>query len=358
MSRTQVANARIVRGALAAVTIAGAVAAGGSGGQASASTAIEPAASFYVSPFGSYTSGCTKTAPCRTFDRAYGLAKPGQVVEMAGGTYGSQTIPFDSTKTSSADVVFRPAVAATVVVAGILNVDGKHVELRGLRATGGWYARKGAQDVTFRDVSAPLIGIQSATQVSVLGGEVGPWLASSDGDPKIAKSSSMTTLVPTDILIDGVRFHDIVRPPGSGYHVECLQVGAAVNLTIRNSRFERCATHGLLVASWYRGYPLRNVLVENNVFGATMDGYHALKVNVVTSAEPCQNCTIRANTSAQPIAVNVDRTGSTISVRGNSTTSADLSPPGWCDHGRYGVFWDGNTFASRPTCGVNATVLP
>jgi hypothetical protein len=358
MSRTRVTKTLILRGALVAVLAAGVLAAAGLGRPASASTTLEPAASLYVSPFGSYTSGCTKTAPCRTFDRAYALAKAGQVVEMAGGTYGSQTIPFDATKTSTADVVFRPAAGATVVVAGLVNVDGKHVELRGLRATGGWYARKGAQDVTFRDVSAALMGIQSASQVSVLGGEVGPWLANSDGDPKIAKASATTTLVPTDILIDGVRFHDIVRPPGSGYHVECLQVGAAVNLTIRNSRFERCATHGLLVASWYRGYPLRNVLVENNVFGATMDGYHALKVNVVTSAEPCQSCTIRGNTSAQAIAVNVDRTGSTISVRGNSTTSADLSPPGWCDHGRYGVFWDGNTFASRPTCGVNATVLP
>ena len=96
-----------------------------------------------------------------------------------------------------------------------------------------------------------------------------------------------------------------------------------------------------------------DIRVENNTFGA-LEGYHALKVSVPASVEPCVGCTIAGNQAVKPIAVNVERPGSSIAVTGNRMSSADLYAPGWCDHGLYGVAWDANVFERRPSCGTNA----
>ena len=114
--------------------------------------------------------------------------------------------------------------------------------------------------------------------------------------------------------------------------------------------------HGLFIQSYGPGYPLRNIRVENNTFGA-LEGYHALKVSVPASVEPCVGCTIAGNQAVKPIAVNVERPGSSIAVTGNRMSSADLYAPGWCDHGLYGVAWDANVFERRPSCGTNALTL-
>src|SRR5688572_26747533 len=54
----------------------------------------------YVSPSGTDTGLCTLTAPCKSFARAYKVAQPGQIVEVAGGTYPAQQINLDPQKTS------------------------------------------------------------------------------------------------------------------------------------------------------------------------------------------------------------------------------------------------------------------
>jgi hypothetical protein len=312
-----------------------------------------------VAPTGSDAGRCTPSAPCRTFDRAYRVAVPGQVVEVASGTYPSQMIPYDPAKTSSADVVFQPVAGGSVTLAGRLDVFGRHVEFRNLRFASSWYARQGAEDVTFRDTTTRTFSIGSARGISILGGRVGPLTATSgDPDPKVAKSSPFAGTAPTDILIDGVAFRDILREPGSGLHIECLQVGSAAGLVIRDSTFENCATQGVFVSSWGPSYPLRDITIEANLFGSVPDGYHALKLNIVPGYAPCENCTIRGNRTSKPIAVNVEAPGSSVLVTDNVTSSADLAPPGWCDSGRNGVVWDRNAFESRPTCGMHATLVP
>src|SRR5437667_344913 len=86
----------VIPAAIACLTfvVAGAAASGGgrADGYPLALKAQVPAASFYVSPTGNDAGPCTQVAPCASFDRAYKLAKPGQVVEVAGGEYGSQVI--------------------------------------------------------------------------------------------------------------------------------------------------------------------------------------------------------------------------------------------------------------------------
>ena len=324
------------------------------GDGASAAIALDPGA--YVATTGSDTNACTKAAPCKSFDRAYRVALPGQVIEVAGGRYPAQTLSVDPVKTSTLDVIFRPAPGAAVVVSGALAVYGKHVEFADMKLAGGWSAKSSSVDLTFRNVSTPNFSIQSARWVNILGGEVGPWTANSEADPKIAKSSASNPTVPGQITIDGVRFHDIVRPAGSSYHIECLQIGAAAGLTIRNSTFDNCSTHAIYISSWGSGYQLSNISIQGNTFGTLLGGYHSLKVWIVAPGEPCIGCTISGNTAAKPIAVNATRTGSSITVSGNKMPNADLAYPGWCDHGTYGVTWTGNRFLRTPTCGTNATI--
>ena len=62
------------------------VAACGSGKDRTAAEAEEvPPASRFVSPGGSDSGSCTAELPCQSLDRAYHVAEPGEIVELAAG---------------------------------------------------------------------------------------------------------------------------------------------------------------------------------------------------------------------------------------------------------------------------------
>lgn len=247
----------------------------------------KPAASVFLSPKGSdRSSSCTQPAPCLSFDRAYRVARPGEIVEVAGGRYASQEIR-PTVKSGSARVIFRPAPGSAVEV-GEIDVYGAHVEIQSMQLDG-WYAKPGANDVTFRNVRTSSLFINSANNIRVIGGSVGP---GENFDSQIGGSPA-----PVNILIDGVYFHDWTRTDDS--HVECLQFGSGINVTIRNSRFANCATHDVFVRSWGPGYPLRNWVVENNVFDRTTDGYYTFKVNGDLNESGCGTFLIRYNSAIQ-----------------------------------------------------------
>ena len=83
------------RGVVIAAAVAATLLFAGHGGSA----ATPP--SLYVSAQGSDGAPCTQARPCLSFDRAYRIAAAGQVVEVAGGTYGTQTIHPDPSKASA-----------------------------------------------------------------------------------------------------------------------------------------------------------------------------------------------------------------------------------------------------------------
>jgi hypothetical protein len=200
---------------------------------------------------------------------------------MAGGSYSGGTVNNDSSKTSASDVVFRPAPGASVTVTSELQIYGDHLELRDLDLAGGWKALPGADDITFRNVHHQHFFIWSASNVSLIGGDVGTDGTRVDYDSQITEYSG-SRVAPRDILIDGVHFHDWIDvDPGQANHIECLQVGAGVNVTIRNSRFEECGTHDIFIRSWggINGgvHELKGWLIENNFFGKTLNGYYAIQ---------------------------------------------------------------------------------
>jgi hypothetical protein len=202
----------------------------------------------FVAPGGSNAGPCTQAAPCRSFDRAYQLADPGDVVEVAGGRYRSQIL---GPKAGSAapDVRLVASAGQRVVVGnpgarvgclgfegatyvGVEGVETSYTRVAGrLHQCGVSVGREHAHHVTLKDVDAGMIWF-GADDVTVLGGDFGPGI---DENTKIEWGSGHA---PRDILIDGAVIHDARM---YRQHQECLALWGGLNITIRNTHFYNCA---------------------------------------------------------------------------------------------------------------------
>jgi len=266
-----------------------------------------------LSPRGSDAAACTRAAPCRSFNRAYRAARPGQVVELTGGAYGRQLILPDPRKGSGADVVFRPARGAKITVDDQLTVDASHVTLSGFRLNGDWRTDQQTRDVTFRNVTvAGGIFVNSSQGIRVIGGSVG---GTRDTKPQIGAWPPGTRA--RNILIDGVTFHDVTRS-GPGVHVECLLVAGIDGLVVRNSRFRNCGVFDLSIGEMNDSGPPRNILIENNFFGGS-DGYFSLQFN--TNSSSLTNVLVRNNSSTQEMSL-----GNEIPTLTNVRAIANVAP--------------------------------
>jgi hypothetical protein len=212
-----------------------------------------------------------------------------------------------------------------------------------------WSVKPGADHVTLQQIVADgAIYITGAANVAVLGGQV----YSATPVTSDSQIASYSGLVPTSILFDGVSFHDWVDagPTAGANHIECLQIGAGINVTIRNSSFQRCATHDIFVRSWGtlngNPSPLRNFTIQNNYLGATIGGYYSLRLALQTGW-PCTNFLIASNTALQ----NMFSDCTAVGVQFLGNTQPSMSPYS-CTH-LFGAIWSGNIFATGVTCGSN-----
>jgi hypothetical protein len=296
------------------------------------------AARLYLSPSGSDAAACTQTAPCKSLSRGYRAAQPGQTVQLASGSYRDSSLPAEP---STGDVRFAAAAGATVSLANDVHVAAKHVELVGLHVQGTLYIDAGAADVTIRNATLKTFqvlssGAQAPTDISFIGGSVGP---SADSSNLIASDSTTTTASPKNILFDGVAFHDFTLSPGSSAHVECLQVWAADGLTIRNSTFSNCEVFDIFLQKLPAGAAPTpsNILIENTFFAKTRSGYYAIRTGDHPGSN-WRNLTIRNNSFNQ--AINLDPTATFANTRitsniapklefyAPSTGQTTASPPG------------------------------
>jgi chitodextrinase len=314
----------------------------------------------YLSPTGDDANACTQIAPCLSLDRAYHAAVPGQKVEVEAGTYGPQTISPDVTK-AAPQVVFEPTGGTATI--GEVHVDGSHIELKDLDLGDGLLVREGADDVTALNDTMTSLFIWSASNVSIIGGELYPgpdYLTgcsetnpTCDWDSQISKACD-TCAPPTNVLIDGVSIHGFLRPPGTDFHTECLQFGSAVNLVIRNSRFWDCATHDIFMRSWGDTYPFQNVLIENNFFGATHDGFYSINI-ADTPGSTYGNVVVRYNSALQEFATDVqDMPPGSISFIANVEPDMSGFKCGYSASATwdYNVYWD----AGSTPCGPHDVV--
>jgi hypothetical protein len=278
------------------------------------------------------------------------VASPGHTVEVAAGSYPGQTINPDATKTSDVDVLFRPAVGAAVTVTGEIWVRGKHFEMRDMTITELQFPRE-ADDVTIRNVYNEGVWMAGPSNISIIGGEITcgycpyhPHLQNGGADSR----------PPTNILFDGVYFHDWHSV--NGEHTECLQIGGGDGITIRNSVFKYCgtgndglgATAALFIGFFDFGGPVtRNILVENNFLYRSGNPY-------TIQMGDLHNLDLRYNSIVGPIII-FDRQGpgTGMDIIGNimgfsgCTAEGNGVPINW----RYNVMQGG-------TCGVGDRNAP
>jgi hypothetical protein len=250
-----------------------------------------PAASLFVAPGGDDGGGCTADAPCGSFDAAYHAARPGQVVQLAGGDYRSQTLTTDPAKAGSgcesdgelgACVILHPAPGARVVVDNLnfgdnyKNVGPAGVAIvadrrRSLLTTSTNFNQ--AREIALWGIDHRNIYVTGGRDIAIRGGRVGGQTSPDGLHPEIqGVYGAVPAIVPTRLTIENVYFHDINTTSPTA-HVDCLQIESGVKLVIRGNQFVRCGSTGLRVS--YGGganeNPPRHLVIEDNVFRNCVD---------------------------------------------------------------------------------------
>ena len=306
----------------------------------------EAPASVWVATSGS-DSNCARldrSKPCKTLDRANRIAQPGDHVEIAAGSYPAQDVLADPTKTSEADVVFRPAPGADVVVDDI-DVWADHIEFRGLRINVDFYAKCGADDVTLRSSKARLFFIRSAKRVSLIDSEFGP----SDDISQIGHTEECQ-FAPEHILLDRVYMHDFRNPSA---HMECLTIQAANNIVVRNSRFLRCQDFDIFIKPRAPVLSYTNMLFENNWFARPdPTPVAAISLSLPDSGSKITNATFRYNSFNSSLIVKPEIDYTNVRFVANIGTRI-----GWgCDEP--GVTLEYNVWSDEDDCGPTDTHAP
>jgi hypothetical protein len=249
-----------------------------------------------VSSSGTDAGSCLASA-CRSFGYAYRQSAPGDVVEVAGGSYPDQSIPVVAGRSGPA-VEFRPAAGASVSLGGV-DVLGSFVTVRGMRM--GWVSVDAGQTpvvgASLVDVVAATMWINNTRDLRVIGGSYG---GNFDG-PTVQIGGSPAS---SNLTFDGVDFHDAVAT-NSTVHMECIWAGGVQGFTVRNSIFRNCAYFDIFFTT-LNGPDPKNVLLENNVFEVTKqwNGQNApYAVNVANWLSRAENFTFRNNTFGGDVAI-------------------------------------------------------
>jgi hypothetical protein len=244
-------------------------------------------ADLYVAKGGSEVSRCSFSAPCGSLNRAYSLAKAGQVVEVGGGDYGDQVIDLDPSKVNApADVLFHPARGA-VVIMNRLMMFGSHAVFSGERQPDGssnWIVRHISSDstegpttsgfVTFENMDARSFFIGSNHDITIRSTNIGPSRICSSGPfaalytNRIGGGAHDPGQVPSNILLDGLVVHDQNSDDIHGCHTGGLQFVSGDHVVIRNSIFYKDAVYDISIGSSSGIDNPENVTIENNWFGA------------------------------------------------------------------------------------------
>jgi hypothetical protein len=231
-----------------------------------------PPPSAFVAPGGSSGGSCSASAPC-TLDRALKVVGPGQLVQVAGGSYPGQVLtPTPPRPAGAPPILVRPAPGASVQMGELDcgryfgNFGADAVDIADMRIDGAVIQR--CDRLTLRRITMTgALFLDGSTNFAMIGGSMGPGV---DEHPDVQAINTVDPpIVPTNVLFEGVTFHDwtLATP---GVHIECLQVSDVRNLTVRGSRFTNCDTFDLHIQGTVAG-PVEDIVIENNVFEPTSD---------------------------------------------------------------------------------------
>ena len=338
--------------------------------EAAASRASAQPAKLLVSPSGSDANRCTQSAPCLSLRRAYEVAHPGDVVQVADGSYSSeQILVYDPSKaTAKRRVVFIAAPGAhPVFTSGIQLAGAQHVEFVGLTLDstrgndfGGTAfnrqdpASPRMTDVVFRNGKLQTFNIASGKDITIANSEIGNYCYcnrfSSNNIFSDAQGDSQ------GITLTGNLFHNITTG-GATAHAECLFVKAVDGLTVTNNRFLNCPGTGLAFYDSATGHA-RNILVENNFMSCqpgTCYGGGATGDTIYLDSKGSQsfsNVTVRFNSSTGEFLFDVNAShAQNFRVYGNALGGGLSCPKGGSFKADYnvGVICGGTNRVKLPT---------
>jgi hypothetical protein len=233
-----------------------------------------------------------RSRPCSTFSKAYSLARCGDIVEVAAGSYGNQRIL--ETAAGSAcignPIVFRPARGTRPTInwiqfgncsVCISSNAPDNLTLRGFRVTWGLSLWGDVANVTLDAIDGGSFFIADATNIKVINSDWGPCGAEEIiGDcrnyyPGDGKSGQVRIISGTNLLFQNNVFHDMIMEPPFTNHFECIfmNAGGLKNVTFRGNRFYNCQTNAIALGNG--GSPANVVgtwLFENNWFGSCPGG--------------------------------------------------------------------------------------
>jgi hypothetical protein len=316
------------------------------------------AANLYVSTSGSDGNACTQAAPCATLNRAFQVAQPGAVVEVAGGTYGAQGI---NPKTSAAapPVVFRAAAGSAPFFADI-DVRASYVHLAGPFRSEGLSTSNSSQRV--RQSTVENITIDSRGRSTTPG-----YVSNVDGvtwkNVEIFNGREANAMIMVDggypttgsvknLVLDGLKLHDSTIAPGSPTHSQCIFFGGGQGVTLRNSKFWNCTTFDVFVTTAGGDLP-SNFVMENNMFGVPYlhgtECCHAYSVKFRDTA-PLNGLVFRNNSAQQEVGWPVDPVGpGGARVVGNAIQGGMVC--------KSGVVFRYNVTTRRGPCGTNGKLV-
>ena len=262
----------------------------------------------YLAPTGSDAGRCTEARPCRSFSRAFALARGGQVVQVANGFYGDCRNPLAGAKTDF--VTFRAAKGASPWTTCPLTLESAdHVRFTNLKLDGLYiygesqYITLDHVNVTCRD-QAPFklygpteLASDSPGPVSssgyycdafvkgtpkhfrMVGGSIGPTLADDCvGADDNSIGYSAPQWIAEDLVFDHVVVHSARFRGKAGCnttdvaHTELFYFTAVKDVTIKNSYFyDGGSSADIFITDQDQGITSQNIRIENNIFDRSVN---------------------------------------------------------------------------------------
>lgn len=295
---------------IAAIVVAGA--SGGMNSRSSVGTESTPRVpTLFVSPAGNDANSCLRSSPCQSWNRAYQRARPGEIVEMAGGSYGRQLIrdrptvrnlkPGCGPPTPERCIVFRPAAGEVVTINGSVEIQGSSIWLQGtadpsvglptrkrtfnIRVTGFVDTEAVSESihpdhVVVEGVDATSFGVFGVNTATFRNMDIGPAtvgarceMVEGEGFENKIGFGRGILYVPRNVTLDGLLIHDQSRNTdgaASDCHFGGLFIVTVDGLVIRNTVFSRNAVYDIQVQNFGGAPAPTNVTIENNWFGCSV----------------------------------------------------------------------------------------
>jgi hypothetical protein len=232
-------------------------------------------------------------AACGSIGAAYAACQPGDTVRIKQGTYGDQRIAGAKSAPGCAFVAERGTTISRLdVAASWFEIDGATI------GNYGWNLPNPLPShVTFRNIATTSeVFMKGGSDISIIGGSVGGFCSNGAPAAMHLEGDQATGTTLTNVLVDGVLFHDITRCPTSD-HYEAIRIDTnASSVTIRDSRFVNAGVNSALVfitnTDGGSGDP-HDITIENNFFGSTPEAFYAINMNAVVQV--CTNLKIDYN---------------------------------------------------------------